>query len=176
MGTINYGKSDYITMGIKSVDSWDLLHDPETLKELEAEVAEYGGTVEEAAERLANDCNETDYDNAAEIFEKYDFHYYHIEMKSGYYDGFYFDIENNYGIAYDNYEDKQEAQKEITRIKQMLIELAGVGVKSCYPGWSTGYRNYKQTIADIKEAIKEMRAEAKATPTDLYYSRLDGWA
>lgn len=175
MGTINYGTSDYITMGIKPVDGWALLNDPEIRAELVQEVAEYGGSLEEAAERLANDYNERDYENAAEIFNKYDFTYYHITLNYGYYDGFYFDIENNYGIAYDNCEDKRQAQKEITQIKKMLLELAGVGVVACSPGWSTGYYDYNETIQKINEAIKEMRNEAKATPTDLYFTRLNGW-
>ena len=176
MGTINYRTSDYITMGIKPVDGWDLLHDPEMKEELENEVAEYGGSIEEAAQSLADCYNESDYENAAAIFNKYDFTYYHITLNCGYYDGFYFDIENNYGIAYDNCEDKRQAQKEITQIKKMLLELAGVGVVACSPGWSTGYSDYAGTIQKINEAIKEMRNEAKGTPTDRYYSRLNGWS
>ena len=176
MGTINYGTSDYITMGSKPVDGWDLEHDPELMKALELEVEEYGGTIEEAVISWADAINEGDYENAKHIYEKYDFYYFHIELKPGYYDGFYFDIENNFGIAYDSWEDKREAQKEITQIGKMLKELAGVGVVSVSPGWCMGYKDYKQTIADIKSAIKTMRAEVKQTPTDLYYSRLNGWA
>ena len=176
MGAINYGTSDYITMGIKTVDGWDLLHDPGMKPEIEADAEAYGITPEVAAQQLADDYNEADYNDAAEIFGKYDFRYYHIELKPGYYDGFYFDIENNYGIAYDCWQDKREAQKEITQIKQMLYELAGVGVVACSPGWCTGYSDYAGTIQKINEAIKEMREEAKATPTDLYYTRQNGWS
>lgn len=176
MGTINYRTSNYITMGIKPVDGWDLLHEPGLKEEIEAEVEEYGGSLEEAAQSLADYYNEANYCNAEEIYEKYDFNYFEITMNYGYYDGFYFDISPASYANLETYKDKRQAQKEITQIKQMLKELAGVGVVACYPGWSTGYEDYAGTIQKINEAIKEMRADVKATPTDWQYARRNGWS
>jgi len=171
MGTINYGTSNYITMGIKPVDGWDLLHDPELKTEIEAEVEEYGGSLEEAAQSLADDYNEADYDNAKEIYEKYDFNYFEITMNYGYYDGFYFDISPASYADLETYKDKRNAQKEITQIKKMFVELAGVGVVACSPGWGTSYRDYKGTLKEINKAIKQMREEVKASLTDLQLAR-----
>lgn len=78
---------------------------------------------------------------------------------------------SNFPIAFDNWEDRKAAQREITQIKKCLIELAGVGLVACFPGWCTGYLDYKGTMQRINEAIKEMREEVKATPPWRQYER-----
>lgn len=171
MGTINYGKSDYITLGINPIDAWDVEHDESLMEELRHEVKEYGGTIDSEIQSYIEQTAEADYENAEAIFEKYDFCYYHIELKSGYYEGFYLDIENNYGLYYDDYEEKREALKEIREIEKMLIELAGCGMVSVWPGWVTKYRTYEETLKDIKEAAKEMRQEVRSTPTWRQYEK-----
>ena len=94
-----------------------------------------------------------DMDNIKYELNSHTFHYYHITIKPGYYEGFMLDIENNYPIAYDNYTDRKEANKEITEIKQFLIDCAGLGLVACSPGWCTGYSDYKGTIRAIKDAV-----------------------
>lgn len=80
--------------------------------------------------------------------------------------------ENNfYPVALDGWEDRRDANKEITEIKQFLIACAGLGLVECSPGWCTGYNDYNGTIQAIKAAIKEMRSELKTIPTWLQYER-----
>lgn len=108
---------------------------------------------------------EDDYYNAQEVIDSYKLYYYHVSIKPGYYEGFSVMIENNYPVAYDFYEDRAGANREITLIKKMLADLAGVGLVSCSPGWCTGYEDYNGTMQEINAAIKAMRAEVKTIPT-----------
>lgn len=165
MGTINYFTSDYITMGVIPLSSYELEQDADFMDEMKENVKEYGGTIEQAIADYIMRTYEDDKTNIESILEKYDFYYYHIVIKPGYYEGFSLDIENNFGLCYDSYIDKKEAQKEITQIKKMLIECAGCGLVEVSPGWCTGYSNYKDTLKAINEAIKEMRNECSNTPT-----------
>ena len=165
MGAINYFTSDYITMGIKPYDASDFENDPDFMEETRQEVEEYGGTIEEAIYNYIQTCYECDYDNIETELSKYNFYYYHITIKPGYYEGFTLDIENNFPIAFDGWEDRQEANKEITQIKRLLIDCAGMGLVQCSPGWCTRYNDYNGTIAAINKTIKEMREEVKRTPT-----------
>jgi len=172
MGTINYGTSNYITMGIKPYYYTDFD---------EKEIAE--------DYCMANDCDIDDFDvapyimdliqdyymddwrNCYDVLSQYFFHYYHVVLKGGYYEGFYLDIENNYGVCYDDWTDRREANKEITQLKECLIKLAGMGMVACYPFWVMSYEDYEGTLRCIDEAIKEMRAEVKVIPTWRQYER-----
>lgn len=169
MGAVNYFTSDYITMGLRPYDVDDFTSDSGFMEEIEKEVAECGGTVEEAINSYINDCYESDYENISFELSKHNFQYYHITVKPGYYEGFTLDIENNYSIAYDSWEDKRAAQKEITEIKQFLIACAGMGLVKCAPGWCPGYSDYNGTIKAIGEAIRDMREEARSIPTWAQY-------
>lgn len=140
MGAINYGLSDIINLGIN-----------------------------------INKLNEEDfdevryiYDDIKNILDDYNFYYYHVVIKEGYYSGFYLDIEANYYI-YDSYLDKIDAQKELTQLKKFLLECAGAGLVVYTPGWCTGYYNFIDTKNAIKEAIKNERAVIKGAPTDYTY-------
>lgn len=171
MGAVNYFTSDYITMGLRPYDRFDLENDRDFMEEVEAEISEYGGTVENAIDSYIESCYEADYKNIANELAKHYFYYYHITIKPGYYEGFTLDIENNFPVALDSWEDRREAMKEITEIKQFLIDCAGMGLVACYPGWCTGYRDYNGTLEAIREAVKEMRSELKTIPTWLQYNR-----
>lgn len=103
------------------------------------------------------------YDAARAILSKYNFYYYHIEIRPGYYEGFSIDIENNYSYCYSNYNDKKEAQKELTQIKKFLLELSAAGLVSYKPG--AGYAGPDQTKKEIIEAIKSEREYIKTIPT-----------
>ena len=152
MGTINYDTSDYITVGLEPFDFDDFTVETEDGEEM---TDFYGRACEMDSYR----------DDVDVIREKYDFHYYKVEVKSGYYEGFYIDIENNFSLCHDSREDKQAAQKEITQIKRFLLECVEVGCVQCFPGWCTGYASYKDTLAGINEAVKAMRDEVRQTPT-----------
>lgn len=145
MGTINYKQSDYITLGVKPYDETEIETDAYFMYE-----------------ELADDVQAA--------LDEYSFHYYRVTLEPGYYEGFTINIENKFSI-FDASESKQLAQKEITQIKQLLIECAGLGLVSCYPGWCSGYDDYGTTLGAIKEAIGEMREEVKQTPTWWQYER-----
>lgn len=152
MGAINYGTSDYITIGYNC--------------NLDYDEADFN-----SPEEMEN-CRFWDMDESREeietILQKYDFYYYHVVIKPGYYEGFYIDIENNFGYCYDDYTDKKEAQKEITQIKLFLLECVNAGLCEVFPGWCTSYKDYKTSVQAIKEAIKEIREDARTIPT--YYT------
>ena len=172
MGTINYYTSDYITLGLKPYNYGDFENDAYFMEEAKAEITEYGGTIEDCISNYIESCYEADYANIEGVLDKYQLRYYRVTIKFGYYEGFSLDIENNYCVALDSWEDRREMNKEITRIKQLLLECAGLGLVACYPGWCTGYEDYNGTIKAIKAAIEEMRAEVKATPTWAQYERV----
>ncbi len=161
MGTINYKTSDYITLGIEPLCSYDIEHDEDFLSEVIECYGNYDGAITDYITDIERDL----YDEAEAILNKYSFYYFHIKLDFGYYAGFYLDIENNFPVFYDDYIEKREAQKEITQIKKCLKDLAGVGLIQVSPGWCTGYSTYKDTLTGIDAAIKAMRAEVNLTPT-----------
>ena len=155
MGTINYGSSDYITMGLNVDNLWCDSFYSENEPEFETMQLDR----EELWEEVEKELN------------KYGFCYYHVVLKPGYYEGFYLDIENNYSVCYDFWQDRREANKEITQLKRLLLALADFGMVSCMPGWCTGYEDYNGTIKAIEGAIKGMREEVKSIPTWTQYER-----
>lgn len=48
MGAVNYFTSDYITMGLRPYDLWELKNDLDFMEEMRQECEEYGGTIENA--------------------------------------------------------------------------------------------------------------------------------
>lgn len=165
MGTINYKTSNYITMGTRPESVIDYESNAAIMEEIKEIAEENGTTPAEEIERAIALNEEADHENAAAILEKYNFYYFHVAIIPGYYESFYIDIENNFSYFYDNAEEKREAYKETAEIKKFLIDLAGCGLVSVFPAWCTTYRDYKQTLKDIKKAVAEMRAEIKQTPT-----------
>lgn len=169
MGTINYFTSDYITLGLYPYNTSDFKNDRGFMEELQKECNEYGGLIDNALQDYISACYEDDYINIETELAKHSFYYYHVVIKPGYYEGFTIDIENNFPVAFDSWEDKKNVQKEITELKQFLIDCAGLGLVKCSPGWCTGYSDYDSTITAIKDAIKEMREDARQTPTWIQY-------
>lgn len=171
MGAVNYFTSDYITMGVKPYDECDLESDSDFMEAIQEEVDEFGGTIDGAIESYIQTSYEDDEANVSAILEKYSFYYYHVTIKPGYYEGFTLDIESNFSVAFDGWEDKRSAQREITSLKKCLLECAGVGMVECWPGWCTEYKDYEGTCKAIGAAIKAMRDEVKNTPTWRQYER-----
>lgn len=149
----------------------DLTEDEDFMKEIQKEVDEYGETVEDALTAYISDCYEDDYNNIEQELKKHYFYYYHVAIKPGVYEGFALDIESNFSVAFDSWEDKREAQKEITEIKQFLIECASVGLAVYHPERETGCGDYNETITAINEVVEEMRRETIATPTWRQYKK-----
>jgi hypothetical protein len=143
MGAINYYTSDYITLGYNTSD------------------------IDYDYEFYYEDI-ESEYDEIKTLLNKEHFYYFNVTLKPGYYEGFTINIEYNFSYCLDNYFEKPEAQKEITRIKKVLLYIINnFNICAVYPGWCTGYADYKKTASEIDEAIKEMRGAVKDTPT--YY-------
>ena len=141
MGTINYKTSDYIIIGYN-------------LKNIDMYKDDYFYFMQE------------DFEIIQDFLKQYDFNYYHVTIEPGYYEGFSINIEFNYSWCFDCWQDRQEAHKEITQLKQFLIQC----IRSCNccavsPGWCTTYFNYNDTLNKLNEAIKEMRATVNTTPT-----------
>ena len=149
MGAINYKTSDYITLGYNTnnIDYDDQFYDD-----------------------LIND----EYDEIKHLLKKQDFYYFNVKLEPGYYEGFTIDIEHNFNYCYDNYNEKTQAIKEITRLKQFLLYIVNnFNINVVYPGWCTGYGDYKKTISELNNSIIEMKNSVKNTPT--YYNlRLRG--
>lgn len=172
MGAINYGTSNYITIGLKPYDISDFEEDAEFMSEMEEEINEYGGDIEDAIPNYIQDCYEADHSNIEYALKKQDFHFFHVVIKCGHYEGFYIDIENNYPVCYDSWSDKQAALKEATCIKKFLLECIDMGLCEVWPGWCTSYKSRDESIKAVKEAIRDMKEEIKGIPTWEHCKRL----
>ena len=171
MGTINYKTSDYITLGLEPLNAWDLEQDPSFMEEARAEAEEYGTDIDEVIYTYIRDTAEDDQHNAQSELDKHSFYYFHIQIEPGYYEGFSLDIESNFPVAFDRWQDKRAAQKEVTEIKALLHELVDLGLVEVLPGWCTSYKDRETTHRDIDEAIKAMRDDVRTTPTWTQYER-----
>lgn len=147
MGTINYKTSDFITIG-------------------------YNCNYIDYEDDGYNDIIQDYYDQIYYLLKKEHFYYFHVALEPGYYEGFSINIEFNFSICFDDYIDKKESQKEITRIKTFLTQCIN-DFECCvvYPGWCTGYENYENSLIRLNEAIKEMRQTIKNTPTYYQYMK-----
>ena len=166
MGTINYKTSDYITLSIRPYDTDDIRQG--LIDDINA--GEYDGiTADMITDNMIYDtiteCYDADSENAQTIIDEYKLWYFRVTIEPGYYEGLSIDIQNNFPVFFDNYEEKKEAQKEVTQLKKLLFDLAGCGYVETSPGWITGYKDYKNTLQGIKEAIRDIRQEVATTPT-----------
>lgn len=169
MGTINYKTSDYITMGARIQNYSDFENDSYFLEEMKEEIDRCG--LENVIYSEIEENYDCDRVNVETYLNQHDFTFYHVTIKPGYYEGFSINIENNFPVAYNDREEKRQAQKEITELKQFLLDCAGVGIAVVYPGWCTTELSYNDSVKAIKAAIKEIREESKAIPTCLWYER-----
>ena len=121
-----------------------------------------------------NRVNDTEYyyNIASAVIDKYSFYYFNVAIEPGYYDGFIVQIENNFPVAFDWYQEKNDAQKEITQLKKCLLELCKkAGLVEVFPGWCTGYSTEAETRQAIKKAVQEMRSDVQSVPTWALYNR-----
>lgn len=152
MGAINYGTSKYITIGLKPYNTDDYIFED--------------GSVDYDAMSIDYDC---DIENVRFIIDKYNFSFFDINIKYGYYEGFYLDINANFDFY--NWQDKKDALKEATQLKNMLIECCGVGLCEVWPGWCTTYMPYKESVNNIKAAVWHIKEDIKCTETFLQEQR-----
>jgi hypothetical protein len=106
------------------------------------------------------------YDEVENALNNENFYYFHVKTRPGYYEGFSIDIEFNFGYCMDSWQDKRDAQKEITRLYKFLLKCVNdFELCAVSPGWCTHYYNYIDTLQKLKTAIKEMRVTVQNTPT-----------
>ena len=112
------------------------------------------------------------YDVIQDKIKKYNFYYYDVKLYSGYYDGFYLDIRLTW-IFLDNYKEKQEANKELTQIKNFLLWcINNCCCVSYSANWITTYKTPKETIKLLKQAIKKEREKIKKLKTDRQVAKM----
>ena len=175
MGTVNYFTSDYITMAVEpcSVCDFDRTEARDFLLENGYEQEEITDAVIDAyLSELVSVYAEDIYSDIKAMLKKHVFNFFDITLKWGYYDGFSLDIRYICkGDTVDGWQDKRDAQKEITEIKRFLLECADAGLVACYPSWCTRYEEYSGTVKAISAAVKEMRQDVKNTPTWRQYNK-----
>ena len=169
MGSINYHTSEYITLAIKPLEIDGVLQDPYFVEWADSIAQSW--TSSATLEALAIDWIYNDYQDiyntAKNIIDEYDFERYELHILPGYEEGYSINIECCLPGHFDTYKDKKEAQKEVTQVKECLIRLVkGAGFCECFPSWSTGYSDVKDTIKGINGAIKLMRKEIAITETE----------
>lgn len=166
MGTINYGKSEYITMGFENpVTAYELLNDSAwveserrfLLDECDFEEDEIEDALETSAERDANLYFEDDIANISFVMRDLDLRYFEVSLEYGYYDGAYIDID--FGRDIWDEEDKQAAIEEVEQIRAFLHECNGLGMRACYPHWVTHFDDFAETEKEIEKAYVAMRAD-----------------
>mgnify|MGYP003491126844 CR=1 FL=1 len=141
MGAINFGT-------LTKISRLALVNEPET---------------EEEQEELYFEVEETQ-----AHLDKLNLYYFSLSIEYGYYEGFYLKLnEENTKYIYTNTKEKQEVLKELTAIKNILIELVKDNfLIGCYPSWVTTRLKTAETIKQIKSIIKELKAETMASYTE----------
>ena len=169
MGAINYGRSEYITLGFRYYDEDDFRNDKDFMDNYMENHLDKDLDLEDQEEELTEYIRDTiwqyqedDYYNVKYILEQYNFEYFTVKQEPGYYEGSYIAIEFLYSW-FDDYKEKMEAYKEVSLIGKCLEECVDVGMVSVYPGWCTSYHDYNTTKKHLKKALAEMRKEVKAT-------------
>lgn len=165
MGTWNYGNShDIVTLG--HYTGFDYYPDDE---EIADEMEELNVSRKKAIESLIESNSymvQDDIDSIdSHINNDLDLHFYQVKTVTGYYSGFWIDIEQQY-LCIDDYKDRAIIQKEITQIKKFLIKcVMEYGMRVHYPGWVVGWEDIiENSIKKINEAIKEERQKVKKLP------------
>jgi hypothetical protein len=96
------------------------------------------------------------------------FEFFKLGLACGYYEGFYLFIEEH-GTKwiYNNTKEKQEALKELTTIKNVLLKLVKSDIlQGSYPSWVTIQLSKQETLKQIKETIKEYKKEVATSYTE----------
>ena len=141
MGTINYKRSEIITLGYNTDNQIDEDFDEEDIQLQQ----------------------EFDYEVSEEIVNKYTFKWFNVKIQYGYYDGYYLDLDKEYDINsfLEDYE-RDEIKEEINDLEELLNELVkNSQMNICYPFWCTGWEDYDNSLIKINEAINKLRKELR---------------
>ena len=150
MGTINYGSNKYINMGM-NLSVYDNIYNYENRQfEYETELQFL-------------------YDEIEHILKQYNFEYFTIKLEPGYYEGFYIDIDFDY--LWVDYYEKPLILKELTQLKQFLLQCCNYGMVKYSSGWCMGYYNEEETRKAIKKCIRNTKEDIKKYPTYRTYKK-----
>ena len=140
MGAINYYTSKFVTVGYN-------------LSNIDYENEYYNDDIQEQ------------FDDINSLLQKEYFSIFSVKLLPGYYEGFTINIDFNY-LYFDDYIEKQDALKELTKLKKFLIDsIKNYDCCVCSPGWCTAYKNYNDSIKAINEKIKGAKQYIKTIPT-----------
>ena len=181
MGAINYGSSYYfygangkriqdkdITIGLKPMSDYS---DEESGYK---EFLEENDYTEEDVDRYQFDREQDDVNG--EIIEEFldnaDLPYYFkIGIECGYYEGFYLKIEENLPWCFEDASEKADAQKDVTKLRKVLLDSLDNGLCVVYPGWCTGYANHAESRRDVRGFINDIRHMVHDMDTVATYKR-----
>ncbi len=164
MGTINYGTSEYITIGYKPLDRFDLEKDPEFMDYMLDEAREVDMDLDEYINEWIYNRQDDFYYNIQFLLEKYDFYYFSVKVESGYYEGFSVQISRETPCYMELWE-KDAAYGEIKELEKFLTEcVKDFGLVECYPGWGTSYEDKDKSVQDIVVAMAKAREDILAVP------------
>ena len=184
MGAINYGAS-YIFVDTNGKRLWnqDITIGLKPTSDYSDEESGFAEWLELQKEDDGEfECDRSDYngeqddhirENVEEFLEKAKMpEHYSISLESGYYEGFYLNIENDIPWVFDDSKEKQEYQKDITLLKSVLVNLVkNIGLTVVHPGWCMGYADQKDAIGELNEFIKNLRSEVNSIETYSVYNK-----
>jgi hypothetical protein len=144
VGAINFGR-------LTNKNNLALVNEPESQEEQEEQYF-FNYELEEVEEELKN----------------HEFYYFNLAIEFGYYEGFYLKLkEDNTKLIYENTQEKKEVLKELTKIKNILIQFVNDGLLwGCHPSWLYNRLDTSQTLKEIKELIKQLKEEVKSSYTE----------
>lgn len=156
MGTVNYSTSQYVTVGYDCRTEYardDFWTDEQEQRNFEIEF------LQEQTEKLLG---------------RYDFSVFGVKICQGYYEGFSVDLDPDIPAYFDSWQDKRDAQKEVTAVKRFLLDCIDLGLVVVRPGWCTGYLSPEESRETVAAAVKRMRYDVQNTPTRRNYKRAAG--
>ena len=149
MGTINYGTSKFITIGLNPDNFEDYVD--EDGKVYEGSRYELMDDVRQWIENLFEESGVKD--NSA----------YAVKIESGYYEGFYINITDEY-LYFDDEEDREEARQELENVFSFLNGAVDKGLCVVHPSWATSYLDYMQSKEELEEAYQAALIECSEKP------------
>lgn len=163
MGAINYNNNKLFNLGLNVFD-YEKQCEIQLKEMIEEGIIEFNNV---EIDEFNYECISVLYEDCEYILNKYDFNYYNIKLESGYYEGFYLSIDFNYNY-FNDFIEKQQAQKELTQVKKCFLELINCGLVSYHAWWCSSYYSKEETISMLNEFVKTERKRIADTLTDKF--------
>lgn len=114
------------------------------------------------------------YEDIEYELSNYNFEFFKVELKNGYYEGFYIDIEFRF-LWLDNYKEKMQALKEATQLGRFLrMVIKDYGMVCYNADWVTTWYDKKTSLGMVKNAIREQKKLIKGLYTEKTLT-IDKW-